>query len=109
MNLLGSWRILFLEPILEIIKKKVWQNLAEMRHDKLFIIGACKKKTAELHSMNRNQLRTTVGFLTEYTNVKEHLYKIGVFNGYLKCRMCSKESETALHILYNCETLDRTR
>ncbi|KAJ8945557.1 hypothetical protein NQ318_020404 [Aromia moschata] len=40
---------------------------------------------------------------------KRHLHRMGLYNGELKCRLCHRETETAHHILCDCETLDRKR
>lgn len=44
-----------------------------IRHGKLFITGPCKEKAAKLFSINRNQLRTIVEFLTRNKTVELQL------------------------------------
>lgn len=65
---------------------------------KLFIAEPCGQNAAKLLSVNKNQLKTTIEFLTEYTNVKNHLYKIEAFKENLVCRMYNKGPEIALQI-----------
>jgi ribonuclease HI len=86
-----------------------WANLPRQMHSKAFIGTLCQKKTEELFLMNRNQLRIITGFLTGHAPVKNHLHKIGLYNGDLNCRLCNKEPETVKHILCYCEALDRKR
>ncbi|KAJ8956539.1 hypothetical protein NQ318_019262 [Aromia moschata] len=59
--------------------------------------------------MNRFQIRAVVGLLTGHCALKGHLHRMGLYNGELKCRICNRETETAHHILRDCETLDRKR
>ncbi|KAJ8958730.1 hypothetical protein NQ318_016458 [Aromia moschata] len=59
--------------------------------------------------MNRIQIRAVVGLLTGHCALKGHLHRMGLYNGELKCRLCNRETETAHHILCDCETLDRKR
>lgn len=58
-----------------IIKKK-------QAHGQTFIGKPCSKRSGELLSVKRNQLKTITGLVT-VTPVKEHLNKIGLYNGYL--------------------------
>jgi len=89
--------------------KNYWAEVPRQTHGKTFIREPCAKRTAELLSLSRDQLRIITGFMTGHAPVKEHLSKLKLYNGDLTCRLCGKETETVKHILCTCETLDRKR
>ncbi|KAJ8933299.1 hypothetical protein NQ318_010615 [Aromia moschata] len=89
--------------------KEYWRKMPRQIHGKKFIKEPSKPVAEQLLAMNRKQLCTIVGLRTGHLPVREHLNKMGLYNGDLRCRMCNKETESALHILCQCEALDRKR
>jgi hypothetical protein len=58
--------------------------------------------------MSRNQLRIMTGLLTGHCRLKGHLFKLELINS-AKCDRCKQASETAQHILCDCEALATLR
>jgi hypothetical protein len=58
--------------------------------------------------MSRNQLRIMTGLLTGHCRLKRHLFKLEMINS-AKCDRCKQASETAQHILCDCEALATIR
>ena len=80
-----------------------------MDHAKKCIRGPSISRTEELLQLSRNQVRTIIGLLTGHSPLRGHLHKMGLYQGELTCRQCSKETETARHIITEYEALDRKR
>jgi hypothetical protein len=58
----------------------------------------------ELLNLSRNQLRIMTGLLTGHCHLKGHLFKLGLVNS-PECNRCKQASETASHVLCDCEAL----
>ncbi|VEN55699.1 unnamed protein product [Callosobruchus maculatus] len=86
--------------------KEQWNLLPGCVHGKTLIKAPCKKIAETLLSSSRNQLRITTGLLTRHCGLKEHLNKMGLYNGDLSCRLCGRGAESGLHVLCECEALD---
>jgi hypothetical protein len=80
-----------------------WQSIDGQRHTKGFL-----KKPAKKLSLNRNQLRILSGLLTGHCRLKGHLFKLGLVNS-IECDRCKQASETASHILCDCDALATLR
>jgi hypothetical protein len=66
------------------------------------------KRAGELFSFNRNQLRILTGLFTGHCHLKGHLFKLGLVDS-PECDRCKQASETASHVLGNCEVLAALR
>jgi hypothetical protein len=51
----------------------------------------------DLLAMNKLRLRAAVGLLTDHTNLRAHLCKLGYTEGQ-ECRLCGYEKEDSVHI-----------
>jgi hypothetical protein len=49
-----------------------------------------------------------IGFLTGHCHLKLHLFKLGLVNSF-ECNRCKQASETASHVLCDCEALAKLR
>ncbi|KAI4463190.1 hypothetical protein MML48_4g00016016 [Holotrichia oblita] len=90
-------------------QQEYWRASPGIVHGTTFIGKPCRNRARELLHLSRKQLCIVTGLMTGHAAVKEHLHKIGVFDGDTKCRLCGIEPETADHILRDCEALDRRR
>ncbi|VEN48752.1 unnamed protein product [Callosobruchus maculatus] len=72
-------------------------------------VAPCKKTAETLLFLSRNQLRITTGLLTGHCGLKEHLNKMGLYNGDLNCRLCGRGTASALQVLCEYEALDHKR
>jgi hypothetical protein len=80
-----------------------WQSIRGQRQAKGFLKRSSAKKAGQLLNPSRNQLRMT-GLLTGHCHLKGHLFKLGLVNS-PKCNRCKQASETASHVLCDCEAL----
>jgi hypothetical protein len=85
-----------------------WQSIRGQRQAKGFLKKPSAKKAGELLSLIRNQLRIMTGLLTGHCHLKGHLFKLGLVTS-LKCNRCKQASETASHILCDCEAVATLR
>jgi ribosomal protein S27AE len=58
--------------------------------------------------LNRNQLRILTGLFTEHCHLTVHLFKLGLIDS-PECDRCKQASETASHVLGDCEALAAIR
>jgi len=73
-----------------------------------FLKTLCEKKGEKLLIMSRNQLRIMTGLLRGHCHLKGHLFKMELIKS-AKCDRCKQASETAPHILCDCEALATLR
>jgi hypothetical protein len=78
-----------------------WQSIRGQRQAKGFLKKPSAKK---LLNMSRNLLRIMTGLLTGHYHLKGHLFKLGSVNS-PECDRCKRASETASHVLCDCEAL----
>jgi hypothetical protein len=78
------------------------QSIHGQRQDRDFLKRPSAKRAGELLSLNRNQLRILTGLFTG------HLFKLGLVDS-PECDRCKQASETASHVLGNCEALAALR
>lgn len=85
-----------------------WHSTLGCTHAKKFIPFISRKRTTELLSLKRNQVRLLTNFLTGHCHLNYHLSK---FDRSLSstCRICSEDEETASHILCECAGLSYKR
>jgi hypothetical protein len=81
-----------------------WQSTCGQWQAKGFLKRLSAKKGGELLSLSRNHLRMLTGFVTGHCHLKGHLFKVGLLN-IPKCDRCKPISETASHVLCDCEAL----
>jgi hypothetical protein len=67
------------------------------------------KLTADLLILSRNQTRLVVGLLTGHSHLRKHQHRPGIYKEEPVCRKCGMGEETALHTLFECESLGRIR
>ena len=80
--------------------QKYWENVPRLRQSKRFIFEACAKRTKELISLTKNQLRWVIGAFTGHGKFRYHLKKMKLLSND-ECRFCNIEPETAEYLL--CE------
>ncbi|XP_072161372.1 retrovirus-related Pol polyprotein from type-1 retrotransposable element R1 [Bemisia tabaci] len=88
---------------------KEWQNAEGMRHSKQMLEGYSRKMTANLLHRSREQLGILSGLLTGHNLLRKHMHRMGIFKDEPKCRLCEVEEETAEHIIFDCEALEKKR
>jgi hypothetical protein len=66
------------------------------------------RKAGQLLNLSRNQLRIMTGLLTGHCHLKGHLFKLGLVNS-PECNRCNQASETASHVLCDCEASAKLR
>lgn len=86
--------------------KATWRAVRGCEHTKLFIEEIGKSAANELINMTKNDLRIVTGFLTGHCKLNTLL--IGIRND-PDCDLCGRNSETAKHILCDCENLTTIR
>ena len=62
----------------------------------------------KLLNFNRNQLSILTGLFTGHCHLKGHLFKLGLVDS-PECDRCKQASETASHVLGDCEALAALR
>lgn len=67
-----------------------------------------KKRSKEILSLRKSELRLLTGILTGHCGLKSHLFKIGKSRTNL-CRLCRQKAETAIHLMCDCESADKMR
>jgi hypothetical protein len=80
------------------IHKEHWQSTCGQWQDKGLFKKPCARKSGELLSISRIQLRITTGLLTGHCHLKGHLFKNGLVYS-PKCDRCKQASEMASHVL----------
>jgi hypothetical protein len=70
-------------------------------------LGPSDKRTKDLLTLNRDQLRLVVGLFTGHCYLKGHLFKLGLTAD----PICERrlEDESSIHILCDCEAVAYTR
>jgi ribonuclease HI len=83
---------------------KYWQSILGQRHAKGFLDRPSAKRTAELLKLSRFQIKQVTVLLTGHCHLRGHLFKLGKLSS-PNCRRCYHETETASHVLCDCEAL----
>jgi hypothetical protein len=83
---------------------KYWQSIPGQRHAKGFLDGPSAKRTAELLKLSRFQIKQVTELLTGHCHLRGHLFKLRKVNS-PSCRRCYHETQTASHVLCDCEAL----
>ena len=86
-----------------------WNSTPGQIHARATLGNPSKKLTAGMLLLTRSQIRQVTGLLTGHCHLRKHLHRIGIYNGSIECRLCGEEEETASHIIYSCEALNRRR
>jgi len=73
-----------------------------------FLTKTSAERAGELLNLSRNQVRILTGLLTRHCHLKGHLFELGLVNS-PGCDRCKQASETATHILCDCEVLATLR
>jgi hypothetical protein len=87
---------------------KHWESIIGLRQAKELISGPSAKRTRDLLSLNRDQLRWIVGLFTGHCHLKGHLSEMGLMNDPI-CERCLEADESATHVLCDCEALAHLR
>ena len=106
-----------LEPVIGISNRLITQDinrgLAEKHQEEWCKATAFKqaktlmgeyrnpKRTADLHSLNRTEVKTLTEVFIGHGNLAYHRHKIGLAESPL-CRLCGEYNETSTHILCDC-------
>jgi hypothetical protein len=86
-----------------------WESIHGQRQAKgFFKKPSAKKKVCELLNLSRNQLRILTWLLTGHCHLKGHVFNLGLVNRPKRDR-CEQTTETASHILRDCEALTTLR
>lgn len=89
-------------------KNEYWNSVTGKKFTKLMIKEPSFQRANWLSNLRRKQLRIMLMFLTGHGTFKAHLFKMSIGNSDL-CRFCSKEVETAEHLLFRCHRFDYER
>ena len=68
---------------------------------------SCQALTNSLLHLERKRLRRAIALMTGHGSFRKHLQTVGLFQGDPICRLCKQDIETAKHILFECEVLER--
>jgi hypothetical protein len=74
--------------------KEYWQSIHGGRQVKGSLKRSSAKRTRELLSLSRSQLRIMTGLLTGYCHLKGQLFKLGLVDSPW-CDVCQQASEVA--------------
>jgi hypothetical protein len=85
-----------------------WQSIYGQRQARNFLERPSARRARELLSLSRNQLRIRTGLVTGHCHLEGHLFKLGLVDS-PESERCKKASETALHVLGDCEALAAIR
>jgi hypothetical protein len=85
-----------------------WQSIYGQRQARNFLARSSARTARELLSLSRNQLRILTGLFTGHCHLKGHLFKLGLVDR-PECDRCKQASETASHVLGDCEALAAIR
>jgi hypothetical protein len=85
-----------------------WQSIRGQKQAKGFLKKPSARKADELLNLSRNQLKIMTGLLTGHCHLKGHLFKLGLVNS-PECNRCKQASETASHVVCDCEALATLR
>jgi hypothetical protein len=88
--------------------QKHWQSTSGQKHAKCFLDKPSTKRTTELLKVSRVQIRQVTGLLTGHCLLRGHIFKLWKVNNPI-CRRCYLQTETASHVLCECEALAETR
>jgi hypothetical protein len=84
--------------------EEYWQSNHEQKQVKGFLIQSSAIKAGEVLNLSGNQLPIMIGLLTGHCHLKEQLCKLGLVKS-PECERCKQASETASHVLCECEAL----
>lgn len=85
-----------------------WNNTPGLVHSKAFIGYIDSRRSRKILQLNRNDIRLITGFYTGHFPIKHYLKIINAETDD-SCRFCGLESETAEHLLCDCEVIARKR
>jgi hypothetical protein len=85
-----------------------WQSIHGQRQTRDFLKGLSARRVGELLNLNINQLRILTGLFRGHCHLKGHLFKLGLEDS-PECERCKQASETASHVLGDCEALAAIR
>jgi hypothetical protein len=88
--------------------QEYWQSTPGQSHAKSFLSKLSAKRIVKFPKSNRSQARQVGGPLKGRCHLKGHLFKLGVTDSPI-CGRYHKETETASHILCECEALAKLR
>jgi hypothetical protein len=105
-----SWRVegLVIRDWVDREHQKHWQSTLGQKHAQGFLDKPSTKRTTELLKLSRIQIRQVTGLLTGHCHTRGHLFKLGKVKN-PNCRRCYLETETASHVLCDCEDLAETQ
>ena len=86
-----------------------WENISEQRHSKLMLTSLNQRDHKDVLNLSRTDIRLVMGLMTGHCPAKKHLHTMRVLEEPPICRFCGEEDETATHLIFECEALERTR
>jgi ribonuclease HI len=87
--------------------KKLWNELPRLKVSKIFL-KVDDKRTNELLSFCRNDLRLLIGLFTGHFRLNKYLFDIGI-SADSTCRFCHNSDETSSHLIFECQNLKNLR
>ncbi len=88
--------------------QKRWEELPKLKQSKRFLKYYSNKRSNEILWLPRIHIRWIVGIFTGHGKFRYHLKKMKLLEDDY-CRYCNLDSETAEHILCDCEALQNKR
>lgn len=85
-----------------------WSSYRRDTHAKQFLAKANNDISDQILNMTKANIRITIGLITGHCGLNSHLARIGIRND-PDCDLCGRDSETAIHILCDCQSLSHIR
>jgi len=86
-------------------KHEHWQSICGQKQAEGFLKKTVHNKAGDLLDLSRNQLRIMTGLPRGHCHLRAHTFRPGLVNS-PKCDRCKQASETASHVLCDCQALD---
>ncbi|XP_017483511.1 PREDICTED: uncharacterized protein LOC108372329 [Rhagoletis zephyria] len=90
------------------LRNQHWGNTTGLRQAKHLLGGYNLTRYGETLNLSKGKLRIITGFLTGHCRLRGHLHKLGIWSNDL-CRFCDVNEETPVHLLSECEAVERRR
>jgi len=87
----------------------LWTSADGCRHSKRMVSRPSASLAADLLRLNRRQIRLAIGLITGHCGLRKHLHNMRIFHTDPICRLCGEETETASHVIFDCNSLLQRR
>ncbi|XP_017473760.1 PREDICTED: uncharacterized protein LOC108364547 [Rhagoletis zephyria] len=85
-----------------------WKNTPGLRQAKELLGSYNPRRSRELITLNKTNLRFITGLLTGHCRLRAHMHTLGI-SADDSCRYCDRVPETPRHIILECDAVSRRR